>query len=261
MSELPLILTEPVFGKGPLFGDVEQPLVSIYEESSDQKYRIGTELKYNDGRLFEYAHNSTIALSKALMCQMAVRQERIVEEIQTALTQAEGDREITVLITTGITLAEDALTDGTLVVNKSTGLGDIYKILASKVDILDDTQLTLLLETALRTGLVAASELTMLKHRSMDVVVRATTTAGVSVGVPLIDITASYYFWLQRRGYAPLITDTGETLIVGEPCGQPGTPNIAGAVGVVANDGTDEVWGSVSYVALAAECSIIDLKL
>ena len=261
MSEVPLVLTEPSFPEGRLFGDIEQPLIGIYEESSDQRYRIGTELVYNDGREFEYAHNSTIALSKALMCQMAVRQAELVEEIQTAKTQTEGDQEITVLITTGITLAEDALTDGIMVVNKSTGLGDIYKILASKVDITDDTQLTLLLETKLRNALVAASELTMLKHRSMDVVVRATTTSGISVGVPLIDITASYFFWLQRRGYTPVLTDTGETLIVGEPAGKPGTPNIAGAIGVVANDGTDEVWGSVVYVAEAAECSIIDLKL
>lgn len=235
MSELPLVLTEPILNKGVLFGDVEQPLIGIYEESSDQKYRIGTQLRYNDGRIFRYGEVGGTNILKALMMQSAVMESKITAITQAGTTQSVGDREITILITTGVTLAEDKLTDGHLSVDSgdAAAIGDMYRILASKVGA-DDTELTLLLETSIRTALTASAVLTCTKNRWRDVVVvpHASGVTAPAAGVPLIDMTKDYFGWFQTGGNTPLIVDTGEDIVEGDPVGEPATYAVDGACGV-----------------------------
>ena len=255
------VLSEPRFARpGRINGETMEPLIGIYEESATQPYALGTLLEYNDGRAFQMCRAGGVALSKALMTSAEAVDAKLLDEIQTAKTQAVGDYEITVLITTGITLVEDELADGFMVANKSNGIGDIYKIRASKVSASDDTQLTLLLETPLRTALAATTELTITKHPCWDVVVTPTTRAAVVTGVPLIDVTANYWFWAQVRGITPMLVDAGDTLVVGEPAGYPATPGTAGGIGPIGAD-TDEYWGTPQYVATADEAALIDLKI
>jgi hypothetical protein len=259
-NEFPQVLTEPIFANDILYGSQAEPLQGIYEESETQNFRLGTLLVYPDGRKFRYARNGAVALSKALMTQSEANDAALIDEIQTAKTQTVGDWEIVILITTGITLAEDELSEAWMLVNKSNGIGDIYKIRASKVDGTDDTQLRLLLDSPIRTALAATSEITIVKSAWQKVVVIPTTAAERPAGVPLIDVTISYYCWLQTAGPAPLIVDTGETLVLGEPCGYPATPNVAGAVGPIGAD-TDLQWGIPRTIATAAEVAIVDLQL
>lgn len=261
-NEFTEVLTEPLFSRpGIINGEKEEPLIGIYETSSDQKYALGTLLEYNDGRAFQYARAGAIALVKAYMTSAEAVDAKLIDELQgTSGTSVEvGDYEITVDITTGITLAEDELADGILVVNKATGMGDVYKIRASKVQS-TDTLLDILLETPIRTAWAADTEITISKHPCWDVVVTPTTRAGIVTGVPLVAVTANYWCWLQVRGLTPLYVDTSETLIVGHPAGFPGTPNVAGAIGDI-EAATDEYWGTPAAVATEAEVALIDLKI
>jgi len=258
-----LHLTAPSYPKGIILGDKSQPLQSIYEQSSTQNYHLGTKLMYDDGRVFRYALNGAVDLSKALMASSAATESKWFEIAQaTSGTSVEiGDQEIIVDITTGSSKAENAWADGSLVVNKSTGLGDIYKVLASKLVTGDDTKVRVLLETPIRTAWAAGSEITVMLNRWYKTVVFATTRVAVAAGVPLIDVTAAYYYWAQTGGDCPMLVDAGDTLVLGGPVGEPGTHGTAGGVGVVANDGTDEVWGFARYIADAGEAAIIDLCL
>jgi hypothetical protein len=257
-----LVLTEPIYEKGPLFGDVAQPVQGIYEESSTQQYALGTKLVYNDGRVFRYARNGAVALSKAYMTSGAALSTYALEELQSTYGTGidEGEYEFDIDVTTGGTWVEDEYAGGFLVVNKATGMGDIYKIVANKIDGSDDTLMVIQLETPIRTNLAADSELTFVKSPWRDVIVMPTTAEGTPTGVPLIDVTINYYCWLQTGGYAPLIVDTSETLVKGGQAGYPGTPNVAGAVGDL-EAVTDMWWGVAVYVATQAECAIVDLKL
>jgi len=255
-------LTLPSYPRGIILGDESEPLLGIYEESSTQKYHLGTKVEYSDGRIFRYARNGGVALSKALMCTSEALYARAVEELQgTYGTSAEvGDQEIDIDVTTGGTWVEDEFGDGFLVVNKATGIGDIYKILANKINGSDDTLMRVLLETPIRTALAAASELTFVKSAWREVDVMPTTAEGTPAGIPLIDVTVNYFCWLQTGGYAPCIVDTSETLVKGGPAGYPDTPNVAGACGPIATD-TDTTWGTAVYIATEAETAILDLKL
>jgi hypothetical protein len=257
-----LQLSVPELAEGLLDGTTNQPIQSIYEQSATQKYALGTRLEYPDGRVFRYAKNGAVALSKALMTSSAAISAYGLEEAQATYgTAAEiGDIELDLDVTTGGTWVEDEYAEGFLVVNKSTGIGDIYKILANKINVSDDTLMRVRLETPLRTALAAGSEITMVKSPWRDVIVMPTTAEGTPAGIPLIDVTIAYYCWLQTRGYAPCIVDTSETVVKGEPAGYPATPNVAGACGPIGAD-TDALWGVGVYVATAAETAILDLKL
>ena len=261
--EYPMVLSPNNYRRERiLFGGVEQPLQSIYEESSTQKYALGQKLVYGDGRVFRYARNGAVALSKALMTSSAAISAYALEELQSTYGANidVGDYEFDIDVTTGGTWVENEYENGFLVVNKATGIGDIYKIRANKIDASDDTLMKILLETPIRTALDATSELTFIKHPQRDVIVMPTTAEGTPAGVPLIDVTINYFCWLQTGGIAPLIVDTSETLVKGGPVGYPGTPNVAGAVGDV-EAATDAIWGIAVYIATAAECALVDLKL
>jgi hypothetical protein len=254
--------TPSVFAKGLFLGDLNQPITDIYEESVDQKYHVGTTLTYADGRRFRYAKNGGTALSKALMCTSEALVAAATEELQSTYgTSADvGNYEIDIDVTTGTTWPENGYADGFLVVNLATGIGDIYKILANKIDGSDDTLMRVLLESPIRTAWDATTEITMIVNPWRDVDVMPTTAEGTPVGIPLIDVTANYYCWLQTGGIAPCIVDTSETLVKGEPAGHPATPNVAGACGPIGAD-TDTMWGTAIYVATAAEVALLDLKL
>ena len=263
MAEKPIILTPPgPFAKGILFGDVEQPTQGIYEESATQKYALGTKLEYSDGRIFRYAQNGAATGVKASMMQSIAVTSNIHTQAQATSygNGTVGETEFVCDITTGSSLAENYLSEGYMVVNKTDGLGDIYKVLANKVDASDDTLMRVLLDSPIRTALVAASELTFVANARYKVVAVPTTQVGPAVGVMMIAATINYFCWLQTGGTAPLVVDTSETVVIGNKVGYPATPNVAGACGPHGAQ-EDGIWGVCRYVAAAAEIALVELGL
>jgi len=255
-----LTLTAPAFAQGIILGDESEPLLGIYEQSADQKYHLGTKLEFADGRIFRYAKNGGTALAKAYMTTSEALNARAVEELQSTYgTSAEvGDLELDIDVTTGGTWTDDAFADGFIVVNKATGIGDIYKIAATKINGSDNTLMRIQLETPIRTALDATSELTFVKNAWRDVDVMPTTVEGTPTGIPLIAVTANYYCWLQRGGYAPMYVDDSATIVKGNVVG-PGSTDAGSALAVAAD--TTYAYGVAVYVAAADEVAIIDLTL
>lgn len=253
------VLEIPAWDCGILVGPQQAAKQLPWEESATQNFALGTKLVMGD-RVFRYCLNAGTALSKALMTSQRAVNTALKEIVQTGHTWAVGDVSGSVLITTGQTLADNELADGIMFANKVAAVGDQYRIMASKQRS-TDTIVDIELEAPIRTAISATTEVTL--HFSMysKVVVFPTTAIGAPTGVPLIDVTANYYFWAQTGGPCAIITDAGDTVVIGEPAGKPGTHGTAGGIGVVANDGTDAVWGIVMSVGAAAEPSLIDLML
>lgn len=260
-SEGPFQLTVPSFPRGIILGDESEPFQSIYEQSLTQKYTLGTQLVYGDGRKFRYTKNGGIALAKAYMTSGATVVANVQAETQTTsgASAVVGDQEIIVDVTSASAITDDLYAEGFLTVDSSTAIGDIYKIVACTL--LTATTAKLLLETSIRTAFSATSVISLHKNRWRDVVVYPTTATQPATGIPLIAVTINYYCWLQTGGEAPCYVDTGDTIVIGEPVGKPGTHAVAGACGLVENDGTDEVWGTVRYVAAGGAVACINLKL
>ena len=258
-SEGVFTLTVPSYPRGIILGDESEPRQTIHEESSTQQYTLGTQLWYGDGRKFRYA-SSGAALSKAYMTCSATNTPNCVAEAQgTSGVNVEiGDMEITIDVTNASGITDDLYAEGYVSVDTSTGIGDIYKIVACKL--LTTTTARLLLETKIRTAWAAGTTISLLRNRFRDVVVFPTTATQPATGIPLIDVTSGYYFWAQTKGEAPCYVDTGDTIVLGEMVGKPGTHTVAGACGVP-TAGTSDVWGKVRYVVAAASVAVIDLNL
>ena len=240
----------------------------IFTPTADQKYTLGLELDMNDGtgRWFRYCSNSSAAiLAKALMnSSAALDAEAITSTNQGAsYTQVAGAETIDILQTTGNAWTDDALIDGWMLIGDgSTAMGDMYMIKANKW-VTSDTvmRVTLADEGGLRNALVAADDIVCFQNKCANTIVNGTSQVAGVVGVSLADVAKSYYYWAQFRGYTPMLVDASDTIVVGEPAGKAGTAGTAGGVGLVANDGTDAVWGTCVYPSTTAECAIIDLML
>lgn len=251
------VLEVPAFDRGVLQGPQSCAKQDPWTESSTKNFAFGTKLIIGD-RVWRYCLNGATGLSKALMTSQPAAIAGNKEIVQTGHAWAVGDVSGSVLITTGQTLGVNEFADGIMFANKVAAVGDSYLIIANKQRTTDTIMDIELLEP-IRTAISVTTEITLMANMRSKVVVAPTTAVGPATGVPLIDVTANYYFWAQTGGPCPIITDTGETMVAGEVAGYPAAPAVAGACGVTAV--TDQTWGHVMQVGAAAEPSLIYLTL
>lgn len=234
----------------------------IFTTSSTQNYPIGTIRETTDGRRFRYSKAGASNITRALMQQAAVAESKFIDITQTGHAQTAGSTSITTLCTTGSAAAANYFAGGKLIVTTGTNAGDVYDIVSSALQA-TDTLMDLVLAQPLRNAIAATDKVTLIPNRNMGTVVVPTTTAtGPAAGVPLVDVTAAYYYWAQTRGPAPLIVDTGDTLVVGGKAGIPATNAVAGACGVSTATGfAFPVYGTVLWIGAAGEPALINLEL
>ena len=229
----------------------------LLEENVAQQYVLGSKKRDRYGRVFRYTKNGAVALVKGFMTQGPAVVANYTEEVQTGHGIAVGLSAGNILITTGATPAANLFKDGWLVVNKGAGIGQVRRILTSGSHA---TIIAVTFEGALEEAIAVTSECSLIQSPYKDVIVMPVTTpTNIPTGVPLIAVTAAYYFWSQVAGPAPVIVDTSETIVIGQPVGLPATSTVPGACGV--NVTITTRWGAVMFVAAAAEPALINLQL
>lgn len=240
---------------------------SLHIAETTQKYMLGTILELDDGtgRAYRYAKAGGVALSPHLMNASSLIDAQQLATIQTAYGVAVGKLVFDILATTGHTITDGELKDGWLLVNDGAAgtMGDLYLINNNKFTT-DDTVIEIELAEPIRNIVLATDDFTFIKNKFLDVIVtdQATkTNSGQAIGVARCTVAIGSYFWAQYRGYCGIIVDNGDTIVVNEPAGWPGTHGVDGTVGLVADDGTDDVWGTCVYASTADEAAIIDLML
>ena len=240
---------------------------NIFTPTSDQKHMLGLIYELNDGRMFRYCKNSSAAvITRARMAAGKAPASELEEIAQTAQATAAGSITFNVLVGSGNGLATDDLIDGYMWVSSSDSdgstLGDIYIIKSNKF-ITSDTVLRLEIadEGGIRQAISATDDIGIVMNRFRDVVVKPASLASAVVGIPLVDVPISHYFWAQYRGVAPIIIDADASVVIGEPIGAEDTTPAEGSGGVVATDGTDATWGVCVSAGAASEISLIDLLL
>ena len=227
----------------------------IYSESSVQMTDLGRFIDFEDGRRFRYCKASG-AVTKGTVVQASAIDTNHSEQLQTGYGLSIGQKDnISVLLTAAPTSNEYA--DGYMICNVGTGLGQMYRIRKNTAAY---SPCKLWLYDPIVTAIPAASEISLIKNKYLDVVtVIATTPTGVPVGVPLITITiGGYYFWAQTRGYCPILADSTVTLIVGNNVIRGAT--VAGSMVQNAAD-VHPVYGELVSVCAASEYAVINLKL
>ena len=239
---------------------------NLFTPTVDQKYMLGCRFELNDGRAFRYCKNASASITRARMACGLPPDSESEEIAQTGQATAVGEIKFDVLMTTANGITNSSLIDGYLWVNKSptdsSTVGDFYIIKDNKWTTSDTVlNLTIADEGGIRQAISATDEISVIRNRFRDVKVNPTSQDAAVVGVPLVDVTASYYFWAQYRGVCPLIMDASDAVVIGAPVGKPGTAGTAGGGGVVENDGTDAVWGTVVSAGAADEISLVDLMI
>ena len=239
-------------------------VANLWTPTTTQKHMLGCIFDTNDGRRFRYAKNRSAAiLAKALMNQQAAADtdhQNIVQTLGTA--SVIGDKSIVISVTTAP--AAHDWDNGWLVVQDGTGQNEAYLV---KSHTLTTTPRIQIADTGgIRTATATTSDITMVKNLWRNVVVHPVTTAtGLAVGVSQVAVPASSFCWLQTIGPCPMLVDNGDSLVIGEPCGLPGTGNADGEVGVPINSSTTlkdgNVWGKVMDIGAADETALVYLTL
>lgn len=226
-------------GAGPI--PVKQ---GILEESATQKAMLGQRLEINDGRVFHYAKNGAAALDAGKLVQSKDNAATNKNVVAAAI----GDYTVTVVTSAAVTDAAE----GYLFVNDGTGEGQILKIKTSAANASTSTSTDCTLYDPVNVALVASgtSEASIAYNPWDDVVIQDGDTNGLSFtcGVPIIPVTANYYFWCQTWGLAAVWN--GGTNLVGSMVGQD-VAN-AGQATLYASGSVEQVFG-VTYGSVGVD--------
>jgi hypothetical protein len=173
----------------------------IYEESATAKHTIGERLVLGDGRVFYYAKNSTQATTYPSSVFVA---DCDVGEDDSAVTESIGDKNIG--FTTVGAFGTESMAGGYLVSSAGTGSGQTYKIAdVSGCSTTGDSMIYL------HDGIkVAFSSADCIAYNNIFFnVERSADENAFALGIALIPVTASYYFWLQTWGWCVLKNTDG----------------------------------------------------
>lgn len=228
-----------VQGKGP----VTIAGQGIYQAFAVPQYRLGERLQVGE-RVFHYA-KATETLVAGKLCTGLIGQ--ISEEIVTVAHPA-GTRAVTV--TAELAVTTNALAEGTLSVVKGTGAGDTYRIKSHEAIAAGARGTVQLYDGLLRawsttdTGVTLYTNMFNVQESNID-------QRETPIGVPLINVGAGLYFWIQTWGPASVLMGeaAGEashtrTLTIGSVTpGSVEVLNVAGEpiVGQILTDGLTAV--------------------
>ncbi len=186
----------------------------ILQESVTPNSPLGTKLSLNDGRDFIYCKNGGTALTTGLIVSTPAW---VSTEANLATDNDTGGLGTTdVLITTGSTVSADTYAEGYVSVDTSTGAGTFYKIKTHPT--LESAEGTFTLYDPIVVAWGDSTTVSLVKNPYNGVILSVAsggTETGAQIGVPLIPVTASYFFWAQTRGICNLF-DTGN-LAIGVP--------------------------------------------
>jgi len=242
--------------KTGVMGGTAVPISSIYEETVDQKFGLGSLYVTDDERKFRYAKNGAVALGKALMCQAPVEIAHH-KGIALGTAAAVGDEQFTISTTLSTATTKDQYKDGYIQIVTGTGIGQIFRVKSNTAG----TTCVVTLYDKVVTACATTDTFTLKANPWNGVLVAANSQTGIPVGVPLAPVTISYYCWIQVSGPSAMIADTTDVTVLGAPVGRSSTQAVPGAVGVVTNDGTDNVYGNCMTAAAAASAIMVFLTL
>lgn len=185
----------------------------LFEGSSTKKHRFGTVRKTDDGRVFRYAKFTAAAVQAGFLVSKTSTDlvECTVAAEDAALAIA-GAKEISV---TGAGITADQFSDGWCVVTAGTNQGAIYKIRGNgATDGIGSGRASIALYDEIAATWVAASTtVTCYANPYNGVLVNpavaneAATTAETVLGVTARATTASYYHWVQTKGFCGVVLD------------------------------------------------------
>jgi hypothetical protein len=213
----------------------------LYQQSVSRKETLGTMRITQDGRRFRYSLAGAGNLAQGKVNVAADATANLIDEIQTATTVAVGEITFELLVTTGTATLANELKGGYLTVNDNDTEGACYEIASNEAKASSPTALYITLVDPIHEAIAATAQLSI--HRSpWWKVIQSTDEENFPTGVPLIDVTASYYFWDQTSGVANLLMAgtpaIGSLVCIGSTAGSGANPSATNDDRTMGNIGT-----------------------
>ena len=158
---------------------------------------VGTIRMEQNGDMYRLCRAGAAALHMGYLGVAAAWNAAHVNE--TASVIAIGEDQLTLTVTAGTAITENQLLGGALAINAGTGQGQVYEIVGNTAITAAQTSIIVTLARGLKTALDATSRFTLAGNPYYAVA--ESVTQAKAVGVPLMDITASYYYWAKTRGW------------------------------------------------------------
>jgi len=180
---------------------------SLFTPTESQLYPLGARFRYGQ-RTFHYAYAGGVVLAAG---KLVASTDSPAEANVTVGTAAAIGAETVPNITT--TAAEANLEGGMMIVNDVDGQGNSYEILRSAANADTATSTDVWLRDPLLVALTTDSEVELYSSPYYDLDLSATVTDRIP-GVPIMAVTANYYFWLQTWGPCGILV--GDTIATGD---------------------------------------------
>jgi len=181
--------------------------IDVYAQTVGQEFPLGTKLVEGE-RVWRYCKNGTGTPGPGTILQAAVVHHAEDDlDLVVDATTAIGAYTISLTSTTNAAVAADYYKEGYAFVNAGGGFGSCYKIKSHDALVGTTAGSIVTLYDPLVVASTAASTLWGLRKNIYDAVL-ATTAAltGKVIGVNMLTLAASYYFWAQTGGPACVLT-------------------------------------------------------
>ena len=237
--------------------EVDPSVQNVMQESSTQIYPLGARLAFDDGRIYRYTENGAVALAAGKVNSSP--DDGAEREDTLTVAVAAGKRAMTYTAVGTITANQYA--DGLLCIVDGSGQGMQYKIENHLAITAGETGIINLYDPIV-TALSTSSDVMLVKSLYKSVIV-APDQVVIPTGVAPIPVTASFFFWNQTRGPAPVLSEdstgsaaTERICTLGTSAGTlttaGGAPGAA-IIGRVQFDSRDHVSGDYDVIFLTIE--------
>lgn len=181
----------------------------IWEENVAAQAVIGSYVETADGRGFRYCKVGAVATVAGKVYQGPARDATNLQPSGGLGVAAQAIGDLSVTISTSITLTANQLANGYLSVDVTPGQGYLYKI-AGNTAVSGATGAVITLADPLQVALTTSSKVIVAQNQYNGVVIEPGTPTAAIVGVAHRVTTAAYFGWIQTRGAASvLFTGTG----------------------------------------------------
>lgn len=175
----------------------------LFEQKEEAKHNIGTRLQLADGRVFYYARAGASNLAAGKL-NFSVATVSGHEDVDTS-AQSALDKVVTVTVnTTAVTANQYA--EGWISTRQTGGVGQMLKIRSNTATTATTGTSVLTLYDPITTALLATGQADLIRN-PFDSVIESATEEQMAAGVPLIPVTAAWYFWNQTWGLASVLSD------------------------------------------------------
>lgn len=185
---------------------------------STERNPVGMKMVVEDGRTFRFCENGAVAAIAARMMQGLV--PVVATKGENVATIAAGALELTAVISSGATQAEDLYNRGYVVSADVAQLDPIHLILKSgEFPSGGSTGATLTLESAMVDAIASGEFVTYIQNPYRNVIVHPAPPTYLLSGVVVRAIAINEYGWLATAGPTKVLVDGATVLLIGESTG------------------------------------------